>query len=342
MRVAVYYHNADVRIEERPIPSLGPREALVQVESSGICGSDVMEWYRRPRAPLVLGHEVAGSVVAVGEGVEHLKVGDRVTAAHHVPCNACRHCLRGHHTLCATLHETNFDPGGFAEYLRLLPIHIDKGVFPLPDSVSFEEAIFVEPLACVLRGQRIARVQHGDTVLVFGSGIAGSLHIKQATALRAGRILAVDVKESRLRFARRVGAEAALTPTEELPREVRAANNGRLADVVIVCTGAGSAFSQALQCVEPGGTILLFAPAAPDFTLPVPVNDIFWRTDVTITTSYGASPADYAAALELIHLKRVPVRDMITHRLGLSEAAAGFALVAKAAESIKVVLDHRR
>lgn len=342
MRVAVYYHNADVRIEERPIPPVGPGEALVQVETSGICGSDVMEWYRRPRAPLVLGHEVAGSVAAVGEGVEHLKVADRVTAAHHVPCNACRYCLRGHHTLCATLHQMNFDPGGFAEYIRLLPIQIQTGVFPLPDSVSFEEAVFVEPLACVLRGQRIARVGQGDTMLVIGSGIAGVLHIKLALASRAGRIVAVDVKESRLRFARRVGAETALAPAEELPGEVRSANGGRLADVVIVCTGAGSAFSQALRCVEPGGTILLFAPAAPGFMLSVPVNDVFWRNDVTITTSYGASPADYTSALELIHLKRVPVLDMITHRLGLSEAAAGFALVAEASDSIKVVLDHRR
>lgn len=342
MRVAVYYHNADVRIEERPIPSAGAREALVQVETSGICGSDVMEWYRRPRAPLVLGHEVAGSVVAVGKNVETLKVGDRITAAHHVPCNACRHCLRGHHTLCATLHQTNFDPGGFAEYIRLLPIHVERGVFPLPDSVSFEEAVFVEPLACVLRGQRITQVRHADAVLVFGSGIAGLLHIQLALASGAGPILAVDVKESRLRFALRVGAEAALMPTDELPREVRALNAGRLADVVVVCTGAGPAFSQALQCVEPGGTILLFAPAAPEFTLPVPVNDVFWRTDVTIATSYGASPADYAAALQLIRLKRVRVLDMITHRLGLSEASTGFKMVSEAGESVKVVLDHRR
>ncbi|MGH2361258.1 MAG: alcohol dehydrogenase catalytic domain-containing protein [bacterium] len=342
MRTAVYYHNADVRLEERPVPSIGPGEALVRVETSGICGSDVMEWYRRARAPLILGHEIAGSVVDVATGVERLKVGTRVTAAHHVPCNSCRHCLRGHHTLCATLHRTNFDPGGFAEYIRLLPIHIERGVFPLPDTVSFEEAVFVEPLACVLRGQQIARVRPADTVLVIGSGIAGLLHIKLALTTGAGRIAAVDVKESRLRFARRVGAEVAIPAADDVPKAMRAANNGRLADVVILCTGAGPAFVQALRSVEPGGTILLFAPAAPDFTLQVPVNDVFWRTDVTITTSYGASPGDYAAALELIHLKRVPVLDMITHRLGLSEAAEGFGLVAAAGESVKVVLDHRR
>lgn len=343
MRAAVYYHNLDVRIEERPVPRIGPDELLIRVETSGICGSDVLEWYRRHRAPIVLGHEIAGSIAAVGEQVHGYKPGDRVTAAHHVPCNACRYCLRGHHTMCHTLHRTNFDPGGFAEYIRLSPIHVDRGVVPLPGSVSFEEAVFVEPLACVLRAQRIARLHEGDTVLVVGSGIAGLLHIKLARAQGAGRILATDIQEYRLEAACRFGADVALRAEGELPPQVREANDGRLADVVIVCTGAGSAVVQALTCVEPGGTVLLFAPSGPDFTFPsLPFNTLFFGTDLTVTTSYGASPADYTAALELIYRGRVRVQDMITHRLGLAEAGRGFQLVADARESIKVILDHHR
>ncbi len=343
MRAAVYYRNADVRLEDRPVPAIGPDELLIRAETSGICGSDVMEWYRRHRAPLVLGHEVAGTVEAAGDRVRRYKPGDRVTAAHHVPCKRCRHCLRGHHTMCHTLHATNFDPGGFAEYFRLTPIHVDQGVFPLPESVSFEEAVFVEPLACVLRGQRTACVQEGDTVLIIGTGIAGLLHVKLARALGAGRILATDINAYRLDAARRFGADAALNATLGLPAQVRDANDGRLADRVIVCTGAEAAQVQALTSVEPGGTVLLFAPGGPDARVPaLPFNDTFFRTDLTVTTSYGASPADYAAALELIHVGRVRVQDMITHRLGLSEAGAGFQLVAAAGESIKVVLDHRR
>ncbi|MGB2876915.1 MAG: alcohol dehydrogenase catalytic domain-containing protein, partial [Dehalococcoidales bacterium] len=158
MRAAVWYNNRDIRIEEMPVPKIGPGELLLRVEASGICGSDVMEWYRLDKAPLILGHEVGAQVVEVGSGVENFKEGDCVSAAHHVPCNTCYYCLRGHHTMCDTLRKTNFDPGGFAEYVRLPAINVERGVFRLPDEMSYEEATFIEPLACVLRGQRIARM----------------------------------------------------------------------------------------------------------------------------------------------------------------------------------------
>ncbi|GAI97258.1 unnamed protein product, partial [marine sediment metagenome] len=177
MRVAMYYNNHDVRLEEIPTPQIGPGELLVRVEACGICGSDVMEWYRRDRVPLVLGHEIGGQIVAVGDGVERYKEGDRVSAAHHVPCNTCHYCLSGHHTICNTIRQTNFDPGGFAEYLRLPAINVDRGVFLLPDEVSYEEATFIEPLACILRGQRSAHIQPGHSVLIIGSGFTGLLHM---------------------------------------------------------------------------------------------------------------------------------------------------------------------
>ncbi|MDP7469599.1 MAG: alcohol dehydrogenase catalytic domain-containing protein, partial [Dehalococcoidia bacterium] len=142
MRAAVYYSNHDVRLEELPTPGIGPGEALVRVAASGICGSDVMEWYRIQKAPLVLGHEMAGQIVTLGEGVGHYRAGDRVIVAHHVPCNTCRYCLSGRHTVCNTLRSTNVEPGGFAEYIRLPSILVDRGVFPLPEEVSFEEATF--------------------------------------------------------------------------------------------------------------------------------------------------------------------------------------------------------
>lgn len=343
MRAAVYYTNRDVRLERRPVPAIGPGEILMRMERSGICGSDVMEWYRRDRAPLVLGHEVGGTVAAVGDGVHAYRAGDRITAAHHVPCNACRFCRRGRHTMCHTLHTTNFDPGGFVEYARLSPIHVDRGVFRLPDGVSFDQAVFVEPLACVVRAQRLAPVREDDTVFVAGSGIIGLLHIKLARAAGARRVLASDISEYRLAAAARFGADAAFRPGVDPASQVREANEGRLADLVIVCTGAGPAITQALRCAEPGGTVMLFAPSGPEFAFPaLPFNETFFRTDLTVTTSYGAAPADYAEALELIARGRVHVDDMITHRLGLSEAGAGFRLVAAADDSIKVILDHTR
>ncbi|HIC91658.1 MAG TPA: alcohol dehydrogenase [Syntrophaceae bacterium] len=337
MRVAMYYNNSEVRLEEIPIPKIGSGELLVKVVASGICGSDVMEWYRIKRAPLVLGHEITGRIVQVGEGVEHYKIGDRVFVSHHVPCNTCRYCLNGHHTACHTLHKTNFDPGGFAEYIRVPPINVDRGVYLLPDEVSFEDGTFIEPLACVLRGQRFAGIQPGHTVLVMGSGISGLLHLQLALALGAGRVFATDINEYRLKAAQQFGANAVIHAKEDVPARLRQVNENRLADRVIVCTGALPAFTQALQCIDNGGTILFFAPTDPGVDVPVPITDL-WRKEITLMTSYGASPADLATALELIRAGNVRVHEMITHRLKLEEAGLGFKLVAEAKDSIKVII----
>jgi len=342
VRVAKYYNNHDVRLEEMPTPQIGPGELLVRVEACGICGSDVMEWYRRDRVPLVLGHEIGGQIVTVGDGVERYKEGDRVTAAHHVPCNTCHYCLSGHHTVCDTLRQTNFDPGGFAEYIRLPAINVDRGVFLLPDEVSYEEATFIEPLACVLRGQRLAHIQPGHSVLVIGSGITGLLHVHLAHVLGAGLVVATDINNYRLEAAKQFGANAAIHAKEDLPSRLRQLNQGRLADLVIVCTGATSAIAQALQSVERGGTVLFFAPTGPGTTIPISINDLFWRNEITLTTSYAASPADYTAALELIRARSVPIGKMITHRLGLAETGLGFQLVADAQNSIKVIIEPQR
>jgi len=342
VRVAMWYNNRDVRLEEMPIPKIGPGELLVRVIASGICGSDVMEWYRLDRAPLVLGHEIAGEIVRVGDGVERYQEGQRITAAHHVPCNTCHYCLSGHHTVCDTLRQTNFDPGGFVEYVRLPSVNVDCGVFPLPDGVSYEEATFVEPLACVLRGQRLAHMPSGGSVLVIGSGIAGLLHIQLARALGAGRVIATDINDYRLAAAERFGADAAFHADEDLPARLRWVNDGRLADTVILCTAAASAVAQAVQSVERGGTVLFFAPTEPGVAMPISINELFWRNEITLTSSYAGSPADYAAALELINARRVCPCEMVTHRLSLAETGVGFQLVADAKDSIKVIIEPQR
>jgi L-iditol 2-dehydrogenase len=342
MRAAVYYNNHDVRLEEWPTPEIGAGEMLVRIEASGICGSDVLEWYRLSRAPLVLGHEISGQVAAVGPGISGYQAGDRVAVAHHVPCNTCRYCLSGRHTMCPTLWQTNFDPGGFAEYVRLPAINVDRGVFLLPDALSYEEATFVEPLACVLRGQQRAGVSLGGTVLVIGCGIAGLLHIKLARASGAGRILAADVVDYRRKAALYMGADAVILPEEDMAAAVRRLSQDCLADTVILGTGAMSAIIQALASVERGGTVLFFAPAAPQATIPVAINDFLWRRDVTLTTTYAGSPADYATALTLIASGRVPVADLITHRFPLSQTAQGFQLVAEAKESLKVIIEPQK
>jgi L-iditol 2-dehydrogenase len=342
MRVAMYYSNQDVRLEEMPTPQIGPGEVLMRVEASGICGTDLLEWYRLHKAPLVLGHEVAGVIAAVGKGVERYKEGDRICAAHHVPCNKCHYCLSGHQTVCDTLRQTNFDPGGFAEYIRLPRINVEQGVFPLPDEVSFEEATFIEPLACVLRGQRLAHLQPRRSVLVIGSGVAGLLHIQLARTSGASYIIATDIVDYRLEAALKFGADIAIQAEEYTPAYLRGVADGRLADLVVICSGATSAISQALESVERGGTVLFFAPTDQGVSIPISVNDLFWRNEITLTSSYGGSPADYVAALELIQAGKIRVREMITHRLGLAETVLGFQLVARAQDSLKVIIEPQR
>ena len=341
MRVAMYYNNNDVRLEEMPRPKVGPGEILVQILASGICGSDVMEWYRIRKAPLVLGHEIAGDVVEVGRGVERFQVGMRVTVSHHVPCNACRYCLAGNHCVCEPLHTTNFDPGGFAEFVRAPAVNVERGTFILPDELTYEEGTFVEPLGCVVRGLRQARLRPGQSVLILGSGISGLLQLMTARALGAGRIITTDINDYRLERALEFGAEAALRADEDVPARVRALNDGRLADLVIVCAGALGAFKQALTSVDRAGTVLCFAPTEPGVELPVPVND-FWRNGITLLPSYAAAPHDLEVALEMLRAGRVPVGELVTHRVGLAGTGEGFKLVAGAGRSVKVIIEPQR
>lgn len=338
----MYYNNSDVRLEECQVPSVGPGEALVKVMACGICGSDVLEWYRARTAPRVLGHEMSGDIVEVGEGVTEFAAGDRVFVSHHVPCNSCRYCETGHHTMCDTLRSTNFDPGGFSEFLKAPRINVENGIFKLPDTLSYETGTFIEPLACAVRGQRTASVNKGHEVLVLGSGISGLLHIALAKATGASRIVASDVSDYRLESAADFGADFSLrADMEGFVEESIAANAGRKFHRVIVSTGAPAAMKQALECVDRGGVVLFYAPGGPDFNLSLPFND-FWKNGVTLTTTYGAAPVDIKEAIELLAAGKIPVEKMITHRLPLEDTQKGFQLVADGSESIKVIIEPQR
>lgn len=343
MRVLMYYSNKDVRLEEMRVPQIGPGEVLMKVISSGICGSDVMEWYRRDKVPLVLGHETAGRVEEVGAGVEKFEPGDRVAVTHHVPCNTCHYCLTGHHTVCETLLKgTYFDPGGFAEYVRVPAINVDRGVFRIPDGVSYEAASFMEPLACVLRGQRNAGLKPGQSVLVLGSGISGLLHIGLARALGAGLVAAADTIPFRMEKAEEMGAHRVFSVDDSLPESLRQVNEGRLADVVIICFDGFIPLG--LQTVEKGGTVLFFAGAQEGATIPASINDLFWRTEITLTSTYAGAPYDCQTALDLIRSGAIPVERTVTHRMSLAEGPKGFEAVCAPTEHdcVKVIIEPNR
>lgn len=337
MQVAMYYNNNDVRIQMMPVPVITDNELLVKVNASGICGSDVMEWYRIKKAPLVLGHEIAGEVVKIGKNVEKFSLGDRVFVTHHVPCNTCRYCHNQNHTICRTLHSTRFYPGGFAEYLRVPEINIDRGTFLLPESMSYDQGTFIEPLACVVRGFRIANFNSVRSVLVIGSGMSGVLNIKLARALGATKIFATDINTQRLEMAKRMGADITIDSNDNVIEIIREKNDGRLADFVVLCAGVSSAVKQAINATEPGGTVLLFAPTMPGDKIPLNVFDI-WNKQIKIFSTYAGAGKDITDAIELIRYKKVIVDDMITHRIALKDIQKGFNLVSEAQDSMKIIV----
>jgi L-iditol 2-dehydrogenase len=341
MLVAVYYNNRDVRIEEMAKPEIGDDEILLKVMASGICGSDVTEWYRVPKAPRVLGHEATGTIAKIGKDVTKYEVGDRVFVSHHVPCNQCRYCLKGHHTACETLHTTNYFPGGFAQFIRVPRINVEHGVYKLPVGMSFEEGTFIEPLACVLRGQRLADVRKEDSLLIIGSGVSGILHAQLAKFKGLERVVVADINPYRLELAEKFGADYVIDAKENLLGKLKEVNDGGLADQVVVCTGATQAAFTALECVDKGGTILFFAVPEPTVKIPVPINQ-FWKNEITIKTSYGAAPDDLAESLAVLAQKKLNIKDMITHRLSLRQAAEGFRLITAAGKSLKVIIEPNR
>jgi len=338
MKVGMYYRNSDVRVEEQAAPSVGDNDLLIKVMASGICGSDLMEWYRIKRAPLVLGHELTGEVVAVGDKVTGFTKGDRVFATHHVPCDECSCCLTGHTTACRTFQEeNNFTPGGFSQFLRVTGRSVRTGVLRLPDEMSYETGTFIEPLATVVRAMRTISLAPGDSVMVYGSGLAGILFVKLAKALGAGAVTVADINGYRLAMAKKAGADFVVHARENVP-EFLFSTHGRLADKVIICTGAASAAEAALNSVERGGVILFFAVGAPGETLPVDFNP-FWRNDISIRTCYGAAPLDNRQALELLQRGTVTVTDMITHRFPLEEIGRAFATAAEPEGVLKVIIE---
>jgi L-iditol 2-dehydrogenase len=324
MLVAKYYNNNDIRLEELPTPKIGPGEILVKVRASGICGTDVMEWYRLPKAPRILGHEIAGDIIESKSDKYHQ--GQRVFVSHHVPCNDCKFCREDNHTACDTLHSGNYEPGGYSEFVRVPKINVDYGVYVLPEQVSYLEGTMIEPLACGVRGLGLIDIRPHHTVLILGCGISGILNI-QLAKLTGARVVATDINDYRLQKAKEFGADEVLHGAQDLSLK---------AERVIVCTGAYAAVEQAFKCIDKKGIILFFAIPNRDISIPIPD---FWRHELTVTSSYGAAPADLAAALDLIATQKINVKDTITQTLPLSQIQAGFKIVAQAQESLKVVLE---
>ena len=325
MKTAVWYNNQDIRVEEREAPKPDGKDLVVKVHSCGICGSDVVEWYRLPRAPLIPGHEFGGEVVEVGPDQKTYKKGDRIFAAPKTGCGECKYCKNGHHSVCPNV-KVRLD-GAFAEYVLVPWQLIDKAVFKLPDTMSYDEATFIEPLACAYRAQKFAGIRKDDKVLVIGSGMAGLLQVKLAVHAGA-EVTATDINDNRLAYAQKYGAT---------PVNAKDAIEEKF-DVILLCTSALPAFETAWNSIDLGGVIVLFTVPAPDKRIVAPVND-FWRKEIQLVHSYYCGPDDLETALDLIAHKTIPVEDMITHRLPLEKIQEGYKLVTEADASIKVIIN---
>jgi L-iditol 2-dehydrogenase len=338
MRVAMYYNNNKVVVQEMDLPPTGESEILIKVLACGICGSDIMEWYRIKKAPLVLGHELSGEIVGTGAKVKKFKIGDRVFSTHHVPCDQCHYCITGHHTACEVFQKVNNHyPGGFSEYLKISGRSLETGTFILPEKVTDEQATFIEPLGTALRGLRASELKPGDSLLILGSGIIGLLMIKLAKALGAGRIMATDIDDFRLKMAKEFGAEHTQKADGDISSFIREVNGGRLADKIVICTGALSAAEQALQCIDKGGIITFFAVPEPGQRINIDFNP-FWRDDVTLKTCYGAAPLDNLQAMELISHGNIKIDDMITHKFPLADTEKGFKTASQGKNCLKVLI----
>ncbi len=337
MRAAVLYDVDDIRIERRPVPALGPSDVLVRTAASGICSGDVLAWYVRRKAPLVLGHEPAGVIAALGAGDSPrdengrpFAVGDRVFVHHHAPCFACPACDRGDYVQCTTWRSTKIDPGGIAEYFRVAPEN-QRDTLRLPDDVSFADAALIEPLACVVKSLRRGGLQPGDTLYVIGLGVMGQMHVLAAGALGA-RVFGSDFIAARRELAARNGA-IAFHP-DDAP-----ATLGGGARVVVCGPGTASAIRAALAAAEAGGTVVMFTPIEPGTPLEIDPQRLYFD-DLRIVGSYSCGPDDTRASLRLIADGVVTAQKLNATTLSIDEVPRAYRDLAESKILKPIVLFH--
>jgi len=338
MKVAKLYSFSDIRIEDIPVPEIGPKDALIKTKACGICSGDVMPWYIEKKAPLVIGHEPAGEIVETGRDVSSFKPGDRVFTHHHAPCFTCRFCRHGDYVQCETWRNTKIIPGGISEYILIPQANLENDTLTLPASLSYEDGTLIEPTACVVKALKRAHVKRGDTVLVIGLGIMGQINILLAKNYGAGRIIGADMVQFRLHKAKEFGADDVIDVSKNNPIEaLKGLTNGEMADVVIVGPNSADAMRLGIECTGAGGKVLFFTPAKPNEKLIIDPNELYFK-DINIITSYSCGPTDTADALELIEAGIVRAEKLVTHRFPIEKTAEAFRLTAEAKDSLKSVV----
>src|SRR5881296_938491 len=347
MRAGVYREKGVVRVEEVPVPEVAEGEVLIKVAACGVCGTDIKKiFHAYIPPPQILGHEVAGTVVATGRGVRKWKVGDRVMSFHHIPCGKCFYCERRLFSQCKQYKTTGltggFTPngGGFAEYVKAMPWVAERGIIGLPDNVSFEEATFIEPINTILKAVQKARVTAGESVLLVGCGPIG-LQLLMVSKLAGARIYSSDPMAVRRAKSLTLGALESFDPSSgKLVGEIKARTDGRGADAVLVAVAHPSLVVDALAAVRPGGRVLLFAANDPVTKIEFPAAAV-GIDEKEILGSYSAAADIQDAAADLVLKKKLPVMQIVTHRFPLARIQEGLELAAKPTEeSLKILITH--
>jgi len=340
MKTAVYYSLKDIKVEEMPKPRISQNEILVKMRACGICGSDLMEWYLKSRAPLVLGHEPAGIIVETRNKVKDFKVGDRVFVHHHVACLTCHYCIRGNYTMCEQFGKTHIIPGGFAEYFRVPSPNLQIDTLRIPANLSFEEATLIEPVACCIRAMRKCNIQPSDVIAIIGAGPSGIINIMLLKNSNASKIIVSDVIDYRLKVAERFGADLTInSKKEDLVEKLKSATDGRGANLVIVTAPSVEAFSEGMKVCRRGGTLCLFAPTSPEVQARISPHKLFF-SEIAIIPSYSASHVETRMALEMINSGKVKARELVTHCFPLTQIQDAFKTAAESKECLKVVITN--
>lgn len=339
MKAAVYVGPGEVRLEERPHPGEpGAGELLVRVKTCGICGSDVTDWYMLPRAPVVLGHEPAGDVVAVGEGVTEFTVGDRVALHHHMPCMVCDLCQHGHHTLCEQFRRTRLYPAGMAEYVRIPREIVAGDILKLPDAMPYEYGSLIEPIACCVRALDRANVKVGDTIIVLGAGFNGIVFGLLASHWGADRVAILDRVPVRLQRAQSIGLRTFNIDDPDLAAQIQSWSGEAGPHVVIVTPSKIPAIQMGFDLAGAGATLMMYGPPAPGDLWSLDANRVFFK-EITITGSYSAGPADTRRTLSLLQNRIIDGSVLITHRFPLEQADRAWHLTKQAGDSLKVIVE---
>ncbi|HEY6417502.1 MAG TPA: alcohol dehydrogenase catalytic domain-containing protein [Candidatus Binataceae bacterium] len=336
MQVARLYDFGDIRVEESARPEVGPADILVRAHACGICSGDIMPWYIRRKAPLVLGHEPVGVVAETGAAVSEFRTGDRVFVHHHAPCFACAACRRGEYVQCPTWRATNIKPGGMAEFF-LVSAANQRDTLRLPDSVPWADGVLIEPAACVVKSLRRSGLKAGETILVIGLGIMGMLHVKLARNLGAGMIIGADLFERRAARAKELGADVGIVVAgDNLIEQVREATKGAMADVVIVGPGTARAIATGIAAAGKGATVVQFTATPPEEEMIVRPHDLYFN-ETRLIPSYSCGPEDTREALRLVTSGVIGAGELVTHRFPLEQIGEAYATAQKP-ESLKVIV----